>query len=285
MAVHMRDLVMGVMPELRTHPVEKWVRATVGDTVVVSSRAPRLVWEPRRVVPAYAVPREDVAGELVPADVEAAPAEEHPVQLGQDVRRVLDPRTPFSTHSCPGTPLTVRSAAGELPGAAFAPDDEDLAGYVVLDWRAFTQWFEEDEPVMGHPRDPFDRIDCLRSTRRVTISVDGQVLADTTRATLLFETPLLTRYYLPREDIAMDLLERSDRHTVCAYKGQASYWSARVGDRHLPDLAWTYEEPLHDALPVRGLIAFFTERTGVDLVLDGVEVPRPVTPWSDLPPG
>jgi uncharacterized protein (DUF427 family) len=282
MAVHVRELLMGALPELRTHPVDKWVRATVGDAVVVDTRSPRLVWEPRRVVASYAVPRGDVAGDLVPAGTAGA-AEEVPVPLGPGERQVLDPRTPFAAHSCPGTPLTVRTAHGDLPGAAFAPDDEDLAGYVVLDWKAFTQWFEEDEPVLGHPRDPFDRIDCLRSTRHVVISVDGRVLADTRRATLLFETPLPVRYYLPREDVAMDLLEPSESHTVCAYKGRASYWSARVGDRVLPDLVWTYERPQHDALPVQGMLSFYTER--VDLVVDGVAVPRPVTPWSNKPAG
>jgi uncharacterized protein (DUF427 family) len=280
MAVHLRELMMGALPELRTHPVDKWVRATVGDEVVVDSRTPRLVWEPRRVVASYAVPRADVVGDLVPGDAADA-VEEVPVPLGSGGRRVLDPRTPFAAHSCPGTPLTVRTAHGDLPGAAFAPDDEDLAGYVVLDWKAFTQWFEEDEPVLGHPRDPFDRIDCLRSTRHVVIGVDGQLLADTRRATLLFETPLPVRYYLPREDVAMELLEPSESHTVCAYKGRASYWSARVGDRLLPDLVWTYERPQHDALPVQGMLSFYTER--VDLSVDGVAVRRPVTPWSGQP--
>ena len=284
MAVHMRDLVMGALPELRVHPVEKWVRASVGDDLVVSSRAARLVWEPRRVVPTYAVPREDVDGSLVPHEATAeTTGQEHPVALGAGGPPVLDPRTPFSVHSCPGAPLTIRTADGDLPGAAFAPVDPDLAGYVVLDWKAFTQWYEEDEAVMGHPHDPFDRIDCLRSSRHVRISVDGHVLAETDRATLLFETSLLVRYYIPREDVAMELLEPSTLHTVCAYKGRASYWSARVDDRTLPNVAWTYEQPLHDAVPVQDLVAFFTER--VDLSVDGVDLSRPVTPWSEQPPG
>ena len=282
MAVRMRDLVMGAMPELRVHPMDKWVRATVGDDVVVSSRTPLVVWEPRRVVPSYAVPRADVAGDLVP-HTPSGDAVERPVPMGAGERPVLDPRTPFAVHSCPGTPLTVRTAQGDLPGAAFAPDDPDLAGHVVLDWAAFTQWYEEDQPVMGHPHDPFDRIDCLLSSRHVRISTGGRVLAESSRAVLLFETPLPVRYYLPRADVAMDLLEPSGLRTVCAYKGRASYWSARVGDRVVPDIAWSYEDPLHDALPVRDRIAFFTER--LDVEVDGTAVPRPVTPWSRTPPG
>ncbi|MFC4785944.1 DUF427 domain-containing protein [Nocardioides sp. MAHUQ-72] len=284
MAVRMRDLVMGALPQLRVHPVQKWVRATVGDVVVVDSQAPRLVWEPRRIVPSYAVPREDLRAELLPHAPAADPdGQEQPVPSGSGGPPVLDPRTPFAVHSTPGTPLTVLTPQAELPGAAFAPDDPDLAGYVVLDWRAFTLWFEEDEPVMGHPHDPFDRIDCLRSIRHVRIGLDGVLLADSRRATLLFETPLPVRYYLPREDVAMDLLEPSRLRTVCAYKGRASYWSARAGEELLRDIAWTYERPLHDAVPVQGMVAFFTER--LDVVVDGAAVPRPVTPWSDLPPG
>ena len=148
----------------------------------------------------------------------------------------------------------------------------------MLDWHAFTQWYEEDEPVTGHPHDPFARIDCLRSNRHVVLSAKGQVLAETSRATLLFETSLPVRYYIPREDVAMNLLEPSPHHTVCAYKGQASYWSARLGDGRIPDVAWSYQQPLHDALPVTGLLSFFTER--IDLAVDGEQIPRPVTPWS-----
>jgi uncharacterized protein (DUF427 family) len=272
----MAELVFGAIPELRVHPVTRRVRAEVdGDMVVDSTRAV-LVWEPRRVVPSYAVPAADVAGDLVPFD--GPPGEEHPVRLDGESAPVLDPRTPFGVHSCPGRPLTLVAGPATLPGAGFAADDPDLEGYVVLDWDAFTRWLEEDQEVVGHPHDPFDRIDCLRSSRHVVLEQDGVVLADSRRPTLLFETPLPTRYYLPREDVRLDLLEPSDLRTVCAYKGRASYWDAHVGDRVLHGIAWSYEDPLHDALPVRDLVAFFTER--LDLVLDGERVERPVTPWS-----
>lgn len=97
-------------------------------------------------------------------------------------------------------------------------------------------------------------------------------------AVLHFETSFPSRYYLPREDIRWDLLTPSESHSVCAYKGVASYWTARLPGRDLPDIAWTYEEPLHDALNVAGMVAFFTER--LDLVVDGAPVERQVTPWS-----
>lgn len=191
---------------------------------------------------------------------------------------MLTPGTPFSVHSCPGQTLTIRTSTGELDGAAFAPDDPELEDYVVLDWTAFDQWREEDDVVVAHPHDPFDRIDVLRSSRHVVVSSQGVVLADSSRPALLFETPLPTRYYLPREDVTWDLLAPSESHTVCAYKGEASYWTARLPGHDLPDIAWTYEEPLHDASDVARMVAFYTER--LDLVVDGTPIDRPVTPWS-----
>jgi uncharacterized protein (DUF427 family) len=182
MAVLMDKLVMSALPELRTEPVDKWVRASVNGRTLVDSRRPRLVWEPRRVVPSYAVPVGDVAATVVP--------------------------------------------------------------------------FEDD----------------------VVVSAGDQVLADSRRATALFESPLLVRYYLPAEDVRMDALEPSGSRSVCAYKGRASYWSVVGGGPALADVAWTYREPLADAVPVKDLVAFFTER--LDLTLDGERVPRPVTPWS-----
>ncbi|MCB0913205.1 MAG: DUF427 domain-containing protein [Propionibacteriaceae bacterium] len=275
MATAMRKLLWRANGELRYHPVRKWVRAMVDDRTVVDSRDVFLVWEPRRVVGSYAVPEHDVQGELVPAPPTGTP--ERPVHI-EEAPPVLDPHTPFAVHSTPGTPLSVRLPDRELPGAAFRPDDSDLRGHVILDWAAFTRWFEEDEPVLAHPHDPFGRIDCLRSSRHVQVLHKGTTLADTTRPTLLFETPLPTRFYLPREDVAMELLQPSASHTVCAYKGRASYYSARVGGDVLADIAWYYPEPLHDAAPVRDLVCFYTER--LDLVVDGEPQARPRTPWA-----
>jgi uncharacterized protein (DUF427 family) len=112
----------------------------------------------------------------------------------------------------------------------------------------------------------------------VQILVDGVTVADSTSARLLFETWLGARFYLPREDVRMDLLTPSSTRTACAYKGRASYWSVQVDGRTHPDLAWTYEQPLSDAAEVAGHLAFFDEH--VDVILDGEPRPRPVTPWS-----
>jgi uncharacterized protein (DUF427 family) len=112
----------------------------------------------------------------------------------------------------------------------------------------------------------------------VRVSVDGEVVAESTQSVALFESGLPARFYLPVEDVRTDLLEPSEKQTRCAYKGVASYWHVRIGDTLHEDLAWTYEEPDGDVRAIRGLICFFNER--VDLEVDGRMQERPATPWS-----
>jgi uncharacterized protein (DUF427 family) len=138
-------------------------------------------------------------------------------------------------------------------------DDPDLAGLVRVPFDAADKWLEEDEVMLGHARDPFARIDVRQSSRHVRIEKDGELLAESNRPVLLFETGLPTRYYLPREDVVA-AVEDSDRHTTCPYKGVASYYS--VGGHK--DIAWYYPEVLPGVEPIRGLVAFWNER--VDLV-------------------
>jgi uncharacterized protein (DUF427 family) len=274
-----RALMASGFGQLRHEPTAKRIRAVLGGETVVDSTRALLVWEPRRIVPSYAVPAEDVHGELRAAAVAApGPGTDVGVAL-PDVTalRVLDPRIPFAVHSADGEAADLRAAGQERPGAAFRPADGDLAGMVVLDFGAFDAWYEEDELNVAHPRDPFHRIDVLPSSRQVQLELDGVPLADSSRPALLFETMLPTRYYLPRADVTAELIP-SDTRTWCAYKGQASYFSVTAGGRLVRDIAWTYPDPRHDALQVRDLIAFFDER--VDVTLDGERRPRPVTPWS-----
>ena len=279
MSSQVRELMASGFGQLRHEPTAKRIRAVLGGETVVDSTRALLVWEPRRIVPSYAVPAEDVHGELRTAAVATpGPGADVGVAL-PDVTalRVLDPRIPFAVHSADGEAADLRAAGQERPGAAFRPADGDLAGMVVLDFGAFDAWYEEDELNVAHPRDPFHRIDVLPSSRQVQLELDGVPLADSSRPALLFETMLPTRYYLPRADVTAELIP-SDTKTWCAYKGQASYYSVRVGGQLVPDIAWYYTDPRHDALQVRDLIAFFDER--VDVTLDGERRPRPVTPWS-----
>ena len=269
MAVPMEQSLADSRDELRFHPTSKRIRVSLGQRLVCDTTSAVLVWEPRRVVPTYAVPAADLMADL-------EPAESHP--LPDPMPPFLGPED-FAAHSCPGRSYSVRVDGEVADAAAFVPDDPDLAGKVVLDFGPTTPfvWVEEDEPVIGHPHDPFKRIDVLRSDRRVVVSHGGQVLADSRRAMALYETSLPTRWYLPRDDVRLDLLEGSTTRTVCAYKGEASYYSLASGAA--ADVAWYYPDPLQDAARVRDHVCFYAERT--DLTLDGAALPRPVTPWSD----
>jgi uncharacterized protein (DUF427 family) len=141
-----------------------------------------------------------------------------------------------------------------------------LRDHIRFDWGAMDAWFEEDEEVFTHARDPYRRIDALRSSRHVRVELDGVVLADSRRPTVLFETGLRPRYYLPKVDVRTDLLEPTDTVTSCPYKGQARYWSARVGERVERDVAWSYPTPLPESAPVAGLVCFYDER--LDVLVD-----------------
>ena len=257
------------LEELRYEPTEKRVRGLLAGEEVVDSTRALLVWEPKRVVPAYAVAIEDVRGKLVPAPPSAPGGTWQPP--------IIHPGIPFAEHSTGGQAFDLHTIQATRAGVAFAPADPDLSGYVILDYHGFDAWYEEDEPVVGHPRDPFHRVDMRRSSRHVRVELDGELVAESSRATLLFETSLPTRFYLPREDVLSDL-QPSGKRTYCPYKGQASYWSVEVPGRAHQDLAWTYEDPLPEATPVAGLVAFFDER--VDVVLDGERRSRPRTAVS-----
>ena len=179
-------------------------------------------------------------------------------------------------------------ASGRLPYYAFPASDVHLdagrnekavPGHVRVPWDAVDAWFEEDEQVFVHVRDPYHRIDVVPTSRHVVVSVDGVVLADSTGVVGLYETSLPVRWYFPRDDVRLDLLEPSETVTQCAYKGQPVHWSARVDGTLHEDVAWSYDDEVRrEAEDVRGRIAFYDERVDVDV--EGVRQEPPVTPWS-----
>jgi uncharacterized protein (DUF427 family) len=263
MGTRMRDLLGGALQSLRYEPTDKRVRIYLNEEPIADTVNGLLVWEPRRVVPTYAVPERDVSArlELVGRVDELADLP------------VLVPTNPFTAHSCTGEMLDVTVDTVRRPSAAFRPDDPDLTGYVTFDFSAF-EWREEDEPIVAHPHDPFKRIDILASSRHVRVEWEGRLLAESSRPLLLFETLLPVRFYLPRADVVIDL-EPTDTVSYCAYKGRASYFSVPDGPA---DVAWTYHQPLREAEPVRDHTAFFNER--VNVIVDGERRERPVTQWS-----
>ena len=147
-----------------------------------------------------------------------------------------------------------------------------LDGYVAFDWKKVDQWFEEDEEVFVHARDPYARIDILHSASHVQVRLAGEVIADTHRPVLLFETHLPTRFYIPLQDIRQDRLVASDTQTRCPYKGVASYWSFRLPDGSIrEDIAWYYPDPIAEAAKIKNLVAFYPNAVD-EIRLDGVRV-------------
>jgi uncharacterized protein (DUF427 family) len=277
MAVDLSRASIQLLPELRYQRVVKRLTVRLGEQVVARTDRAVLVMEPMRVVPSYAVPAADMRVPLEP--VEAGPAPEYREIGFAAGPPILDPSVPFDVHTAEGVPVRLR--AGERAGDGFRFSDPALADFVCLDFDGF-DWWEEDEPIVGHPRDPFHRIDVRRSSRRVRISHEGRVLAESARPRVLFEAAFpLARYYLPREDVSAELRPAA-LDTTCAYKGHASHYDVPLGGTDggaLEAIAWSYEDPLDDARDVVGMVSFYQER--LDLELDGALVPRVRTPWSD----
>src|SRR5579864_1404391 len=159
------------------------------------------------------------------------------------------------------------------------PDSPPIAPYAAFVWDRVNHWYEEDEEIFRHPRNPYKRVDAIRSSRRVQVILCGSVVADTNRAVFLFETGLPTRYYIPREDIRACTFEPSERQTRCPYKGVAAYHSVIIGKQRYPDLVWYYPDPIEECPKIAGLISFFNEKVDAILV-DGEIMEKPSTPWS-----
>lgn len=243
---------------VRVEPGPRRVRVEFGGQTIADTTRPLYVWE-KPYYPTYYLPLADVdAGVLVETgEVERSPS--------RGTSRVHD----------------VKVADRTATGAARVFEDsplEEVRGTVRLRFRDMDAWFEEDEEIFVHPRDPYKRVDMLRSSRHVRVSIDGVVVAETDQPTFLFETGLPRRTYLPPTHVRRDLLVPSDHHTECPYKGRASYHSVRIGDDLHEDVVWHYPSPLRESTPIGGLYCFYDER--VDVEVDGELQERPRTPFS-----
>jgi uncharacterized protein (DUF427 family) len=236
-------------------PAPRRVRATLANRTVLDTTRALYVWEWPNY-PQYYVPLADV-------DASVLVDEQHPQRLRRGTAHLYGLRVGNLTR----------------PGAARVYRDDALAGLagtVRFDWAALDAWYEEDEQVFVHPRNPYVRVDAIRSSRLVRVELDGVVLAETASPVFVFETGLPTRYYVPRTDVRFEHLLPSDTVTECPYKGRTTgYWSVHIGGTAHADLAWTYDFPTRQLLPVAGMIAFYNER--IDHVLDGERLERPTT--------
>jgi len=247
-----------VRGRVRVEPGAKRVRAYLGGIAIADSTSVRLVWE-NPSYPTYYFPIADVRDDLLHATGETRHSPSRGDAQLFDIR-VGDRTAPAAAYRHTESPL------------------EELRELVAFTWSALDHWFEEDEEVRVHARNPYTRVDVLPSSRAVRVEVDGVVVAESDHPTLLFETGLPTRYYFPKTAVRLDLLVATDSTSACPYKGTARYWSVVIDGAVHADFAWCYEYPLPESIRVAGLICFYNER--VDLVVDGVAKARPKTVFS-----
>ncbi len=190
------------------------------------------------------------------------------VRAVKDGVTVIDSEQVLLLHR-PGEPPTYAFPESDVASLSSEPE-ASAPGYVTVEWASVNSWFEEEEEVFGHPRNPYHRVDCLRSQRRLIVEVSGVTLVDTSQNLAVYETALEPRLYVAPGDVRMDLLESSSTETYCPYKGTCSYWSVRIGESLVQDVAWSYEDPLPESLPLAHFLSFDGTRVSVR---------------HDLPPG
>jgi uncharacterized protein (DUF427 family) len=238
--------------DVRVEPSAKRVRTYLGGEPVADTTRPLLVWEVP-YYPTYYFPAADVRSELLEP---GSAAEQSPI-LG------------------PARTFTVSAGGKQAREAARRYEDspvEQLRDMVRFEWGAMDAWFEEDEEVFTHARDPHTRVEILASSREIRVEIDGVTVARSHSPRPLFETGLPVRWYLPKPHVRLDLLERSETVTHCPYKGRAETWSVRIGENVYKDVAWSYPTPLPESEKIAGMIAFYEKK--VRLLVDGVEAAR-----------
>jgi uncharacterized protein (DUF427 family) len=241
-------------------PTAKWIRVEVGGQTIADTRHAMFVQESGHQ-PIYYFPRQDVRADVLePSDrhtrcPKKGEASYHTIRVGDQV---------------------VEAGAWYYPEPL--PEAEPIRDMIAFYWDRMDKWLEEDEEIVVHPRDPYHRVDVIPTSRHIRISLDGEVLAESTRAMALFESNLPTRWYLPREDISAEL-ESTDTVTRCPYKGTANYYAVRRSDGEtVKDLIWYYDDPLRAVDGIAGRLCFFNER--VDVEVDGELEGRPETAWK-----
>jgi len=179
----------------------------------------------------------------------------------RDGRPVIDSDRVLLVHR-PGFPPTYAFPEADAAVAAAEPEPE-APGHVTVPWAAVDAWYEEEEQVFGHPRNPYHRVDCIETRRALRVEVAGVVLVDTDHTLGVYETALAPLLYVARAEVHMDLLVASPTTTYCPYKGTATYFTAVVGELTVEDVAWTYEEPRPESSALGGLLCFDEQRATV----------------------
>ncbi len=255
------DQIAATNQALRFEPSPRWVRVMFNGQVIADSKTMKLLHEPGEL-PVYYFPQVDVRMEY----------------LVRTEHHTHNPHIGDATYWI----VRVGERFGEKAAWTFPkplPEAGELKDFMAFDWDQMDAWFEEDEEVYVHARDPYKRVDSLRSSRHVKVVIAGETVADSHRPLLLFETGLPTRYYIPKVDVRMDLLVPSDMQTRCPYKGVAEYYSVNGGDKLVKDIAWYYPYPVPECPRIENLVCFYNERVDA-LYVDGRLQAKPQTKWS-----
>ncbi len=243
---------------VRVEPAQKRIRAVIAGQTVAESDNTVLVWE-KPYYPTYYFPATDVDTSLLAPSGETkrspsrGEADLHNIKVGDEQRE---------------------NAASWFKDSPVA----EIVDHIRLDWPSMDAWFEEEEEVYVHARDPYTRIDILPSSRHIRVEVDGVTVAESTQPRLLFETGLPTRYYLPKGDVAMELLTASELVTSCPYKGDAHYYHVTVNGTTRENIVWWYPFPVEESSRVAGYVSFYNEK--VDIYVDGQLEAKPKTVFS-----
>ena len=262
-----RVIVHGPVPTdvtVKAEACPRRVRVVCGGVTVADSTSVLLVHETRHL-PVYYFPVADVRMDLLAPTGQT----KQDSYKGDNVMLTLS----VGDRVVEDSAWLIEKPSGAVP---------QLAGHVAFYWSKMDSWYEEDDEVYVHPRDPYHRVDVLNSSRHVRVVVLGEIVAESVRPRVLFETGLPTRYYLPVADVRPGVLVPSETTSQCPYKGVASYYSVRVGDTIAQDLAWFYRFPTPECLKIQDLLCFFTEQVDA-IIVDGVEQPKPMTPWTKPP--
>jgi uncharacterized protein (DUF427 family) len=238
--------------QIRGEISPRWIRVKFGGETVADSKRALVVTETGKL-PAYYFPLSEVRTDLL----EETDYRKENENKGEAV---------YWTLKAGG-----RTAEKAVWGYVSPPPQSAiLKGYVTFKWDAMDAWYEEEEEVFVHARDPYTRVDAIPASRHIQVVVGGRIVADSRRPVIVYETGLTPRYYLPREDVCTDYFVPSDTVTRCPYKGKASYWSVRVDGKTYPDLVWSYEDPLAEVHEIAGKVCFYNEKVDA-IYVDGAK--------------
>jgi uncharacterized protein (DUF427 family) len=189
--------------------------------------------------------------------------EPHPrrVQAVRDGKTVIDTERALLVHRR-DHPLSYAFPA-EVVGDLPCEPEPEAPGYVRVPWDSVDTWLDEGRQLVHYPPNPYHRVDCRPTHRRLRVAVDGATLVDTADTMIVFETALDPRLYVDPSVVRTDLLRRTDTSTYCHYKGYATYWAAVVGDSVVDDVAWSYDDPPPECLPIKGYLSFDAARAEV----------------------